>query len=312
MIAEQSSYASRKSPTIEKASLTGAFSFYAILRIMNAGKQKFPKSQSRKVVSKTSSPKSHNKTSWGPIPPGVGSYRKGKQNPKITGLVVVIAVAAIVFWVYAWLGYGGVKGFVLAHKSFPGQNSPALTQPREKFQKQDALANDKLANLPNAGRITSVLKQQQDKCVRGEHSFPIAGATEDSYAYWCTLSTESIFGATAPVCDVINALVQADISLYANQIDCTTQVPSLQVGDGNNYFDGHDKSLQQVTVYTQQTFAAERGTITFIRSCDDGRPVVFCKNIDSDDATIAAKLNAITPDTQTILMYQSNDTYYQK
>lgn len=253
---------------------------------------------------------------------------KPKVKSRSNTLFIIGAIAGLllaVVLVAAFIKYGSIHGALLDSKSFPGADAPALAEGRAKVDASINEATATLRNLPKVNLSYASPLQKADSCVKGEHKPPVAGATEDNYAYWCEISAQQYFGYANDMCQILAALVDARISLYTQTTqDCRAQIPGLQAGSGNYYYTSPDHEQDQVKVASAADFTSALTSelsspgLTYTLTYDHcnqtiGRQQVYCKQQNNSKDEVARTVNAIPVDVMTIVTYEkSQSTYYQK
>lgn len=235
---------------------------------------------------------------------------KAKNKHKVLIIVCcVIAVLAILgFIVYSFLIYGGPIGYWQSHERFPGDNALVLQSGRNKAENEINEATSQLTSLADVGTVTALPQQRQDLCIKGDHTLGIAGATEDNYAYSCTLYTETIIAYSAQECDVAQVLLNDNIPFGSGTKDCSQEESPLNSG-GNFGVGTNDYS--QVSIDTTEHYLKYFAIGTnSIQKCDSPQVVVYCSTQNINGNEVQSSLMTIPAGAQSIIEYDADVTYY--
>jgi hypothetical protein len=235
---------------------------------------------------------------------------QSKHKVLIIACCVVAVLAILGFVVYTFLGYGGPRGYWQAHERFPGYNATALRSGRSRAEKEISAATAQLSSLTNIGTITVLPQQRQDLCVKGDHTLGIAGASENDYAYSCSLDTEIIIAYGAPECDVAQVLLNNSISFGSGTKDCSQEESPKNIG-GNFGVGNNDYS--QVSIDTTEHYLKYFDVgVNSIQKCDSPQVVVYCSTQNISGNEVQNSLKTIPVSAQTIIEYAADVTYYTK
>lgn len=217
----------------------------------------------------------------------------------------------LAFSAYAYLGYGGVKGFQYAHQTFPGVHSTEVEKGRKSATEALAKVNAAVTGLDIKSTYASPFIKNVDICVKGIHqSGPFAG--HDNYAYSCTLNTTQYYAYTQGRCDIVTSLqTQAKEVLSGGPCDTTVTNTNFYSGDGNFYSKGVFQGGTEVSVlvFDKSALLKQNPLITTSgEDCSGFRQTIYCS-----DLSVPTSNEAIPPKAQTIIVVSLDESiYYQK
>jgi hypothetical protein len=228
---------------------------------------------------------------------------------KIVGWAVLCFV---LFLIYTYFNYGGLGSFFLDHKLFPGAQSTALVQGRNT---RLAVSNSMQHLVTDSGSLKPTYSSQLftlDRCVKGLHRPPIAGATNDNYAYWCDIKIYQYFVFDQPRCEVVDMLAKNQELDQPNIKPCSEDISSsLYTKARQPFFGGVQANI--MVIDADQFRKNGMNQVTYIKgqecSVSDARPTMYCKMDGNPESVDGSQISA---SAQSVVAVDSSGTYYQK
>lgn len=213
-------------------------------------------------------------------------------------------MAAVAFVAYAYLANGSITGFVEAHKTFPGAQSPVVSSGRHAAQEEISKFSGYIARLPGLQPIYVSTQRMVDSCVKGRHDSIISiENTNSGFAYSCDIDSLYFLAFKESPCDVASALGLRHI--YYNAL-----------GDSCDSADSETGSIKPpgasiVTVSKASDYLRGNGDYDpNLLQCRYIEATVYCEEHEVTSAQVKNALAGIPQETQTIVEVDINALTY--